>query len=131
MSKTVKIILALLAFIFISLYFYFKGKYSSFAPVSSTNPLTDLQASKYADELHVAMGSIGTDFNTIESVFSVLDEDSYRQVYNVFGTRGYIDVLGSGTDLPGATQLNLTQWLKSELTSYEVDVVKKNYPFVL
>lgn len=132
MSKTIKIIIGIFAAIFVPLYFYFKGKSSdSFSPVSSTNPLTDLESSRYADELHVAMASMGTDFEVIKSVLSKLNDSSYRQVYNSFGTRGYIDIIGSGTDLPLATQLNLTQWFKSELTSYQSEFIKNHYPFAL
>ncbi|WGH76139.1 hypothetical protein P8625_02935 [Tenacibaculum tangerinum] len=92
--------------------------------------IDDSKAYRLADILHVSMASIGTDFESIKIALSGLSPSDYAKVYNRFGTRGYIDIVGVGTNLPTATKLNLTQWFQSELTNYEILELKRLYPLI-
>ncbi|WP_271404999.1 hypothetical protein [Tenacibaculum soleae] len=94
--------------------------------------VSDNLAKQYASILYVAMGSIGTDFGAILEVFKSINEQSYYKVYNAFGDKGYMDVIGVGIDILWPKKLNLTEWLRSELTSNQLVELKKvaNYlPF--
>lgn len=99
--------------------------------LSTTNPLTDLQAQNYADGLHVAMGSGSPDFERIKVIFSKLNRDSFKQVYNAFGLRSYLDMFGGhGTDLPFATKLNLLQWLNVDLDEEQKKELNSLHPYL-
>lgn len=135
MDKILKTFLNSPAFIgFFAIFGYwlfFKPKNKTLDSLSTTNPLSYEDSKKYADALHVAMGSTFLDYETIKTVLSKLNADSYKQVYNTFGLRGYIDLFGGhGTDLPMATQLNLFQWFNEEVTGSRRKEIEKLYPFV-
>lgn len=102
----------------------------AFVPVFTLGILSELEARNYADSLHVAMGSVGTDFLVIESVLSKLNKDTYKQVYNAFSKRGYIDILGVGIDILFPKKLNLNQWFNSELSKEQRLKIIRDYPFV-
>ena len=101
-----------------------------FIPVTTLGSLSEIESRNYADSLHVAMGSMGTDFEVIVSVLSKLNSSTYKQVYNSFNKRGYLDVLGVGIDVLYPKMLNLTQWLNSELSTSQRAVIVRDYPFV-
>ncbi|MCG8746991.1 hypothetical protein [Tenacibaculum finnmarkense] len=114
--------------VLILLWLWIKSRFSDFVNKQSSEPfnvgettISDNQANQYADILHVAMGSLGTDFDLILSVFTSLggNENNYYKVYNKFGDRGYIDFIGVGVDIGYPKMLNLTQWLVSELLESE------------
>lgn len=92
--------------------------------------ISDNEANQYADVLHTAMGSIGTDFVKIKEVFKNLTEQDFYKVFNKFGDRGYFDWLGVGIDIMYPKMLNLTQWLHSELSSSELKELKVIAPYL-
>ena len=95
---------------------------------TSNATITDSSARFFADKLHVAMGSIGTDFAAIDSVFSNFkNEHDYLKVYKFFGSRGYIDVIGVGTNVWSSFPANLNQWLSSELSKSEKKHINEKY----
>ncbi|MCD8408100.1 hypothetical protein LNI98_09500 [Tenacibaculum dicentrarchi] len=113
-------------------FFDFVNKQSSeFFNVGETT-ISDNQANQYADILHTAMGSLGTDFDLILSVFASLggSKNNYYKVYNKFGDRGYIDVIGVGVDIGYPKMLNLTQWLVSELSESEIRKLSVIAPYL-
>lgn len=109
---------------------FFSGDnyFQSLSSFGST--ISDFDAQQIADGLHVAMGSTGTEFSDVKRLLKGLSEKDYIKVYNKFETRGYIDILGVGTDLFGALQLNLTQWLHSELSDSEQSQIKLQNPYL-
>lgn len=89
---------------------------------TSGSNISDATAQAYADSLHVSMGSLGTDENTIFNIIRKLDtQPNYNKVYNQFKLRKYIDTTGQGSELIGVP-FNLNQWLNSEIS----DSFKKN-----
>tara|TARA_B110000114_G_C14967812_1_gene347108 strand:+ start:192 stop:608 length:417 start_codon:yes stop_codon:yes gene_type:complete len=84
--------------------------------LETKNPLTDNQVTSYIDILKTAMGDEWTDYDSIIGVFEKIDSDGYFQIYNAWGTKKYINMLGGhSTDMPFfGESLNLTQWLNNE-----------------
>lgn len=123
----------ILIFVFVkSLFFDLVGvQYSPPLDVGK-GAISDNLAKQYASILYVAMGSVGTDFATILEVFKSINEQSYYKVYNAFGDKGYVDIVGVGIDILLPKKLNLIEWLRSELKPSQVVELKKvaNYlPF--
>ena len=92
--------------------------------------ISDNQAMQFADALHVAMGSMGTDFASIYNIFIQLTKQDYYKVHNKFSDRGYVDFLGVGIDIFYPKKLNLKQWLHSELSSKELLKLKSVAPYL-
>jgi hypothetical protein len=109
----------------------FKGEdyFQNLSTFGST--LTSQESNTYADSLHVSMASVGTDFETIKDVFlNIKNQKNYNKVYNSFGTRGYVPVIGVGKSIGDFSKLNLNQWLYEELTREEFEFLKENYSIV-
>jgi len=92
--------------------------------------ISDDKSKRLADILHVAMGSMGTDFEAIKICLDGLTAPDFSKVHNSFGTRGYIDIIGVGTNVPTALKFNLTQWLESELTNSQKRELKRLHPAI-
>lgn len=93
--------------------------------------LSDDDCKILADKLHVSMGSIGTDEDVIFDVFEeVKTQSNYNKIHNIFGVRGYVDFLGSGTSIKSSLKLNLSQWLNSELSASDIDSIKQKYKII-
>lgn len=84
--------------------------------LQTENPLTENETTSYIDILKVAMGDTFTDYDAIIRVFQNIDKEGYFQIYNAWGTKRYINMLGGlSTDIPlFGEALNLTQWLNNE-----------------
>lgn len=109
------------------LFYWFKFTGKSFVKQKGKNPLDDLKAESFADALYIAMHDDFTDWDSIKSVFEQIDKEGYKQIFNVFGQRRYVNILGGhGTDVPFIGQkLNLTQWLNYELWDSEKQTVNE------
>ncbi|WP_440066683.1 hypothetical protein [Tenacibaculum discolor] len=92
--------------------------------------IDDAKANRIADSLHISMASIGTDYSRIKMLLDGLSSSDFAKVYNRFGTRGYIDIIGVGTNVAGAAKFNLTQWFESELTHAQLRELKTLYPAI-
>ncbi|CAM1370025.1 hypothetical protein TPENAI_60772 [Tenacibaculum litopenaei] len=126
--------LALILGIVLSLKGFFIGLFKeqqSATLNTSGSTITDNLANQYADTLHVAMASIGTQFSVVKNVFSEITESDYYKIHNKFGDRGYVDFLGVGIDILYPKLLNLKQWLDSELTSSEKRELKAIAPYLI
>jgi hypothetical protein len=82
--------------------------------------ISDAQAKNYAENLFQAFNyTFGTDKGVIESVFSKLNPEDFKKVYNAYGKRSYSALTG-GTPSPltffwNMENLDLISWLNYEL----------------
>jgi hypothetical protein len=86
------------------------------ATTAATYPNSQYQT--WANQLETAMDDIGTDENTIISIFKNLKNNTdYLKLFQAFGTRKY-----TGGYLPGWANdsWDLGQWLVEELDSEEI-----------
>lgn len=124
-----------IAVILIVLYFFFDKirfavvkmfgsgvKVVNFNDVGSS--LSPSKSKAIADGLHVAMGSMGTDEETVYSLLTGLSLLDYNSVFNSFGTRPYIDATGQGSDNFLGVSYDLNFWLYSELNRFELKKLK-------
>lgn len=87
------------------------------SPNTSKLTLTDSQAYKIVNDLVTAMGgnADGTDEDSIYTAFmQIVNQDDMRLVYKKFGVRMY------GGWAWGGEHLDLTGWLKNELSDDEL-----------
>ncbi len=86
----------------------------------SKTTITDAQAKNYAESLLQAFNyTFGTDKSVIDSVFSKLNPEDFKKVYNAFGKRSYSALTG-GTPSPltffwNMENIDLIAWLNYEL----------------
>jgi hypothetical protein len=82
--------------------------------------ISDAQAKNYAENLFQAFNyTFGTDKGVIESVFSKLNPEDFKKVYNAYGKRSYSALTG-GTPSPltffwNMENIDLISWLNYEL----------------
>jgi hypothetical protein len=82
--------------------------------------ITDAQAKNYAENLLQAFNyTFGTDKGVIDGVFSKLNPEDFKKVYNAFGKRSYSALTG-GTPSPltffwNMENIDLISWLNYEL----------------
>jgi hypothetical protein len=82
--------------------------------------ITDAQAKNYAENLFQAFNyTFGTDKGVIENVFSKLNPEDFKKVYNAYGKRSYSALTG-GTPSPltffwNMENIDLISWLNYEL----------------
>jgi hypothetical protein len=82
--------------------------------------ISDTQAKNYAENLFQAFNyTFGTDKGIIDNVFSRLNPEDFKKVYNAYGKRSYSGLTG-GTPSPltylwNTENLDLIAWLNAEL----------------
>lgn len=82
--------------------------------------ISDAQAKNYAENLFQAFNyTFGTDKGVIENVFSKLNPEDFKKVYNAYGKRSYSALTG-GTPSPltywfNMENIDLISWLNYEL----------------
>jgi hypothetical protein len=82
--------------------------------------ITDAQAKNYAENLFQAFNyTFGTDKSVIDGVFSKLNPEDFKKVYNAYGKRSYSALTG-GTPSPltffwNMENIDLISWLNYEL----------------
>lgn len=82
--------------------------------------ISDTQAKNYAENLLQAFNyTFGTDKGIIDNVFSRLNPEDFKKVYNAYGKRSYSGLTG-GTPSPltylwNTENLDLIAWLNAEL----------------
>jgi hypothetical protein len=81
-------------------------------------------AKNYAENLFEAFNyTWGTDKSTINSIFSKINSEDFKMIYNAFGKRSYSSLNGgspsgkwwSPDTLVGSVKLDLIQWINNEL----------------
>lgn len=82
--------------------------------------ITDAQAKNYAENLFQAFNyTYGTDKGIIDNVFSKLNPEDFKKVYNAYGKRSYSGFTGGTpsvlTYLWNTENLDLIAWLNAEL----------------
>jgi hypothetical protein len=103
------------------------GKYNKQNVDRSKTSISEETASNYAEQLFRAfnytigtppLGVFGTDKSVIDSVFSRINPEDFKMVYNAFGTRSYSTV-GSPSNIDkffnNFDNLDLISWLNEEL----------------
>lgn len=86
----------------------------------SKTTISDAQAKNYAENLFQAFNyNFGTDKGVIDAVFTRLNPEDFKKVYNSYGRRSYSPITG-GTPSPltylwNSEDLDLISWLNYEL----------------
>ena len=94
------------------------GKFTTQDVDENITTISDITAKNYAENLFVAFNYFwGTDKSTINTVFSKINSEDFKKVYNEFGKRSY----GSGGSPGGIERLglyddvDLITWINNEL----------------
>jgi hypothetical protein len=82
--------------------------------------ITDAQAKNYAENLFDAFNyTFGTDKGVIDGVFSKLNSEDFKKVYNAYGKRTYSSLTGGTPSVLtywfNSGDLDLVSWLNNEL----------------
>ena len=93
--------------------------------------ITDTQAITTAERLFEAMRSSGTDEDAIMQALEGINHNDFVKISDAFGTRSYIPATGSHPlyDWMGE-DLDLVEWLLSELSNSEIKRLKQTLPQV-
>jgi len=111
---------ALVALVLLLVWFFWKRNVKTGHKENENEPIaniTEAQAEDRANILLSAMGSPGTDEQAIFNVLMGINRNGYIRISNAFGKQPYdglFGVLGISWLFP---KLNLTGWLKEELSS--------------
>lgn len=89
---------------------------------NNDNPAGYFSATKVAEKLYNAMKMIGTDEDVILNELDKLKVGQLQQVIDAFGERKYFG--GMANPVFGSPK-SLTQWLKAELDSTEIEPVRE------
>jgi hypothetical protein len=99
------------------------GKWNSQMVDKSKTSITEATASNYAEQLFKAFNyTYGTDKAIIDSIFSKINSEDFKLIYNAYGTRSYSSLFGIG-GTPSAVErlagtysnIDLIQWINNEL----------------
>jgi hypothetical protein len=96
------------------------GKFIEQEVDETKTTISDAQAKNYAENLFQAFNyTYGTDKGIIDSVFSRINPEDFKKVYNAYGKRSYSAITG-GTPSPltffwNMENLDLIAWLNAEL----------------
>jgi hypothetical protein len=82
--------------------------------------ISDTQAKNYAENLFQAFNyTYGTDKGVIDGVFSKLNPEDFKKVYNAYGRRSYSGITGGTPSVLtywfNSENLDLISWLNNEL----------------
>lgn len=100
------------------------GKFNEQTIDKTKTSISEITASNYAESLFEAFNyTWGTDKSVIQSVFSKINSEDFKLIYNAFGKRTYSDVNGGSPSgkfyaldtYLGNVNLDLVQWLNKEL----------------
>jgi len=106
---------------------------------TSKTTISQAKAKNYAESLLQAFNyTWGTDKGTISAIFSKINSEDFKLVYNAFGVRSYSDLNGgspTGVDWTPSTwighaDLDLVGWLNSELEFGDSALRNKIRPIV-
>jgi hypothetical protein len=101
--------------------------------------INDSTAKNYTENLFEAFNyTWGTDKGTIEVVFSKINSEDFKKIYNFFGKRSYSSLNGGtpsgkvyGIDTwIGSQNLDLVQWLNKELGFGDSSLKRKIRPII-
>lgn len=117
-----------------------KGGIFSEQTIDNTKTTINSQTAKnYAENLFRAFNySLGTDKSVIESVFSKINSEDFKMIYNAFGTRSY-SIINGGTSSGkwlapdtwvGSEDIDLVSWLNEELDFTDTALKNKIRPIV-
>ena len=94
------------------------GKFNNQDVDETKTTISDSTAKNYAENLFEAFNFFwGTDKTTIDTIFSKINSEDFKKVYNAFGKRSY-SIMGSpvGLSTLGAyTDYDLITWINNEL----------------
>lgn len=115
------------------------GKFNKQEVDKSKTSISELTAKNYAESLFESFNyTWGTDKSVIESIFSKINSEDFKLIYNEFGKRSYSDI-NSGTPSGkvyaldtyiGNVNLDLVQWLNKELGLGDGSLKNKIRPIV-
>jgi hypothetical protein len=100
------------------------GEYHEQAVDQTKTKISQATAQNYAENLFQAFNyTWGTDLATIKSIFSKINSEDFKMIYNAFGKRSYSGINGGtpsgkiyGLDYwVGFNDLDLVGWLNAEL----------------
>jgi len=115
------------------------GDYHEQAVDSTKTKISQATAQNYAENLFQAFNySWGTDLATIKAIFSKINSEDFKMIYNAFGKRSYSGINGGtpsgkmyGLDYwIGFTDLDLIGWLNAELGMADILTKAKVKPIV-
>ncbi|MFL0100170.1 hypothetical protein [Tenacibaculum maritimum] len=93
--------------------------------------ISDTLATSIAESLHKSMAAWGgTDEDYIFNVFENITLQDFNKVYNAFGKRPYLNIVGVATTEGIGENIDLFGWLKYELTSSEFEYLSKIAPHI-
>lgn len=93
----------------------------------SESTLTDQEALSMANSLHIAMNQLGTDEQSIFSIFNGVSPYDYAKISNKFGLRHYDPDAGFNAFGTFDTLYGLSQWLKNELSNSEIQILQSQF----
>jgi hypothetical protein len=115
------------------------GQYHEQAVDVTKTKISPATAKNYAESLFEAFNYYwGTDLNSIKGIFSRINSEDFKMIYNAFGKRSYSGLNGGtpsgkiyGLDTYiGFTDLDLVGWLNAELGLADIITKKKVKPIV-
>lgn len=115
------------------------GKFNEQEVDQQKTTITQLAAKNYAESLFEAFNySYGTDLSIIKNIFSKINSEDFKMIYNAFGKRTYSKLNGGSPSdkfyapdtYIGNTNLDLMGWLNAELGFLDVITKKKVKPVV-
>lgn len=84
---------------------------------------SEQELSGIAETIHRTMKNFGTDEKQLFSIVKGLSSDEKKQVYNLFGERGY-NYGGSVPTWLGGTKLDLFGWFREELGKDDLEEMR-------
>ena len=109
-------------------------------PVDQTRTtISDQTAKNYAENMYQAFNyDWGTDNTILNAIFSKINSEDFKQIYNAFGTRTYNQLAGGTpngdwwnlTTYGIYDDLDLVAWLNTELDNFDTALKKKARPIV-
>lgn len=95
-----------------------------FPVLSSKMSKTKAVLKEYSDRLYNSMKGFGTDEETIDQIFSEINDQDFIYIYNHFGNKVY---LGFGRAAWFGDQYRLTEWLKFECSDKHYQSIKERF----